>query len=127
MSLAVGTITITMSGETPSYGGSGLALALGQRRFTTALAQLHTKMGTPLPAAALSTIQEYANFVAAGANDDASVIVGYFTANAVVTLSGANAHVTSQQLGRDNTGGNPAILAPAAPVDIPIVGGGTLS
>ena len=43
----------------------------------------------------------------------ASAIVTYVSANAVVTTT-----VSAGGLQRDNTGGNPATLAPAAPVNI---------
>lgn len=127
MSLSAGTVTITMSGETPGYSGSGLALALAQARFDSWIADVRTRVyGGTFPPDFIANVQVTANYFARDATVVASAIITYLTANSVVSLSGAHAHVTSQQLGKTTTAGNP-IDAPASPVDVPITGGGTLS
>jgi hypothetical protein len=146
MALSAGTVTITADATTGAagYSGSGLALALAQAEVTARASQL-----PPVPTLGQTTDPYSAERPATQTDIDTAVLVtqalydeievravayaiatiAYFVANASIAAGTLVAHVTTQQLGRTpnpNTADTP-IVAPSAPVDIPLTGAGTIS
>lgn len=109
MALSAGSVTVADDG---TRTGSGLALAFYDQFMD----------GITAPVDEIQLTARRA--CAAQCTKMAAAIVGHFVANAVVSLSGCNAHVTNESLG---VAGGVPIDPPASPVDVPITGTGTLS
>lgn len=108
MALSAGSVTV---GDDGTASGSGLALAFYQGFMT----------GVPISNAAML---EAARACAVQCGVMATAIVTHITTNAEISLSGVTAHVTTESLGEVES---VPIDPPAAPVDIPLTGTGTIA
>lgn len=134
MALSVGTATAN-AGSPPTVTGSGMSFSLSAAIYSamSTLAQSQMTGGgfaggvsTTLSNAVLLTIAQSAVAIGTGI---ATGLVPYVTSNASVVVAGTvTAHVTSESLGRTPNPNNPntAIVAPSAPVDIPLTGIGSI-
>jgi len=110
MALSAGSVTVSDEG---TASGSGLALAFYQGFMT----------GVPVPANDPMMLPA-ARACAQQCEAMATAIIDHITTNAEISLSGVTAHVTTESLGEVES---TPIDPPAAPVDIPLSGTGTIA
>jgi hypothetical protein len=124
MAMTAGSVAIAVDADGDvSYTGSGLARGLAEQLLPAIMAAMDELMAPradwPGDNSSLRTfmsVQIAKTLVTPFSNAIAIAVVAHITAN-------AKAHVTTEILGRTPNPNNPNtnILAPAAPVDVPIV------